>query len=181
MIEKLRHKLTNVYDFFRYGIPQGVHNLIVWFPIIWKYRTWDFYYTLTVLHKSLMELKHSMEFNSRHVGCDKDVKRMNICINLLNRICGGQSCCEFYDFSYHDMVFKNHNIKWGELDMQFGSINSDHNYTCIFGRKNARTEKEIEQEQKEYKFLMDKCGKLEKQDYVTLFNIIKKYSKGWWY
>lgn len=172
----MKHHLTKVYDFFRYDIPQGTSNLITWLPIIWKFRTWDNQYCLVVYQKALKELKESIDRYGYHVGKEKDVHRMNICLNLLSRIIGDDDCERF---SYHDMAFKNHDKKWGELRTWFEEYDEEN---CLWQshRPNTNTKKEVEQESKEYKRCLGHQRYLEEQDYEMLFKMIRKYSRGWW-
>lgn len=172
-------KLENIYDFFRYDLTYGVRNLITWFPIIWKHRNWDYTYTLIVLRKSLTDLRNVIKENNRHLNAPKDVKRMTVCVNLLDRIIGEATCGEYSDFDYHNNVFKHHDRKWGELRTWFEPY--DENGSCLFQshRPNITSKKEEEQETKEYRKLVDHQKMLEQQDIDMLFDTLKR-CREWW-
>ena len=41
----------------------GIKNLIKWFPIIWKDRDWDYYYTMEIFKKKLLfSAKHMRKY-----------------------------------------------------------------------------------------------------------------------
>lgn len=62
--EKIIFKLEKIFDFFRYDIPYGVKNLIIFFKVIWKFRTWDFAYDLEIFKKILeVRLKDNEKFD----------------------------------------------------------------------------------------------------------------------
>jgi hypothetical protein len=172
----MKHFLIKIYDFLKYDLRRGVGNLIKWFPIIWKFRTWDHHYCLVVYQKALKELKEGIDKYGHYVGKEKDVRRMNICLNLLSRIIDDT---ELGEFSYHDMAFKNHDKKWGEMRMWFEEYDDKY---CLWQshRPNANIKKEVEQESKEYKRCLKHQRYLEEQDYELLVKMIKKYSRGWW-
>jgi hypothetical protein len=161
--------ITKIYDFFRYDFPYGVSNLISWFPVIWNHRNWDSHYTLIVLKKSLTDLRKVIDDNKTHVGYEKDVKRMTICIECLNRIIADE---------YHENAFKHHDRKWGELRTWFEEY-SENTCQMIFHRPNANTKNEVEQERKECRRCLEHKRMLEKQDIEVLFDTLK-YCKGWW-
>lgn len=172
----MKYRIREIYNFFRYDIHKGILNLIRWFPVIWNFRTWDHYYSLVVYRKALYELKKGIDKHSIHLYKDRDVKQMNTCLNLLNRILCDQACD---GFSYRDMAFKNHDKKWGEMRMWF-----EEHYSggCLWQshRPNVNTKKEIEQEGAEYGRCLAHQHYLEEQDYELLFKMIRKYSRGWW-
>lgn len=62
--EKIIFKLEKIFDFFRYDIPYGFKNLIIFFKVIWRFRTWDFAYDLEIFKKILeVRLKDNEKFD----------------------------------------------------------------------------------------------------------------------
>ena len=53
--------MQTVYEFFRYDIPYGIRNVVRFFLLIWRYRTWDYLYTLMLLRYSLQKLCKTVE------------------------------------------------------------------------------------------------------------------------
>ena len=86
----------------------SVKNLIKWFPIIWKDRDWDDYYIFEVLK---FKLKNQAKYTSdrdRHTRSELDVKRMRLCVKLIDKVSD-----EFYSSEYMDY----HETKWDLLDI----------------------------------------------------------------
>ena len=63
-----------------------VIRLLKWIPFIWKTHTWDWEYSFAILRKSLGELEETLRLHGCHVGVKRDVKNMQICLNLMDRI-----------------------------------------------------------------------------------------------
>ena len=65
-----------VWDFIRYDIPEGISNLIYFFPIIWNFRKWDYNFQLSVFKHSLIPLRDelidgNLDLMSSNDGNDK--------------------------------------------------------------------------------------------------------------
>ena len=152
-------------------IIQGIKNLIYYFPIIWNDRDWDHYF----FHKLLRHKLNSMEKYFRHADIIMDSKKyadkIKICVNLLDRILKDE---------YHDIVFKNHDKKWGKIDISFKSVKDKPEYNeLIITRKKVKPEDE-EQERKEFNILVKKEHELELQDIEMLYKILNENILKWW-
>lgn len=71
---------------FIYDLRQGIRNLIHFFPIIWKFRPWDYQYNLDLLGKSLeltyQEMKDGVAENDQAVAeIDEVINRIYIMEN----------------------------------------------------------------------------------------------------
>lgn len=155
-----------------YDIKNGIKSLKYWLPIIWKDRSWDYYYTYIVMRHSIKRLHDTINKNRRHIGCERDIKRMKICLHLLDRIINDD---------YHENVFKNHNKKWGDLRMWSEPYSENGKVSILaFHQKNVFTPKDKEQEILEYRRLNKKMNLIMKQDKDLLFKYLYKYSDGWW-
>ena len=65
---------------------ESIQNLIVWFPIIWKDKPWDFhYYEVMLLHKIKLQRKY-FEKRQFFVGWESEVRWMKKCEVLLTRL-----------------------------------------------------------------------------------------------
>jgi hypothetical protein len=82
----VRRKIIDFYDFFRYDIHQGIRNLIIWFPIIWQDRSWDWDWLAKMMAFKLTLMVNGFEKYGHHVGNNKNVKRIRICANILKRL-----------------------------------------------------------------------------------------------
>lgn len=61
----------------------GVRNLIRWFPIVWRYRNWDWSYMANIQAYMLRDLAAGCK--DAFVGSDPQVKRMNYVADILER------------------------------------------------------------------------------------------------
>ena len=71
-----------------------IWRVICWIPVIWKTHTWDAGYTLVILRKSLQELCDTITKYGIHCNKARDIKRMRIAINLLDRIIKDDYCLD---------------------------------------------------------------------------------------
>jgi hypothetical protein len=59
-----------------YKLQTGIHNLIIWFPIIWKHRDYDYIYVSILLKHALKLLSNTTEYHisTAHKLLDKFIK-----------------------------------------------------------------------------------------------------------
>ena len=117
-----------------------------------------------------------MEKNFRkyghHTMAERDADNMKIAVNLLDRIIKDE---------YHEMVYKHHDEKWGEMDFQFIPCEDREGFSELHVEyANAKTDEDKKQQRKEYKQLMKRPEELKAQDKDMLFKILKKHIFTWW-
>ncbi|KKM20689.1 hypothetical protein LCGC14_1643000 [marine sediment metagenome] len=78
--------IKSIYYFFRSDIPHGIGNLIRFFPAVWKFRPWDYSYTLILLRVGLCYLwqgiDKGMEIDKTR---DQKTKQISWVLALLDR------------------------------------------------------------------------------------------------
>jgi len=153
-----------------YNIKYGMKNIVKWLPVIWKDRDWDSYHIFKLLHFKLSNMEKLFRVHGNHVESSKDADDIKICINLLNRILKNE---------YGEMVFKNHDEKWGEPKFSWETIDKQECMGLNIIRENV-TVKNEEQERKEFKELIKREDILKKQDINYLFNYLAKHIRNWW-
>ena len=79
-------RLTRAWQFPRQAVWQGLKSLVFWLPVIWKDRHWDHTFIFIMLRHKLKAMRALWIRNKRHVGWEKDVRRMSVCIFLLDRL-----------------------------------------------------------------------------------------------
>ena len=146
------------------SIKYGVQNLIRWFPVVWSDRDWDHIFFFIILRYKLRRMEKLYRRYGNHVNSERDADNIKKCILVLNRI---------IDDVYHDIAFRVHEKKWGELDMSFEEDN-----LRLF-RKNITLET-IEQERTESKKCYDLEAYLSDQDIQYLFSFMAKHVREWW-
>lgn len=75
-------KLETLYFNLKYGIL----NIIRWFPIIWRDRDWDWEYLAVMMQTKLERMANDTEKYGYHIGKEKDVKNMRLCVALIKRL-----------------------------------------------------------------------------------------------
>jgi len=149
----------------------GLKNLIVWFPLIWKDRDWDHGFLFEMLQFKLTRMEKCLR-NGIHLYADKTADKVKLCTFLLDRIIKDE---------YYDMVFKDHKKKWGEADLQCSDCKDKEGYSELrITRPNVKTPEDNEQERKEYRAIMKRPDELMQQDIDMLFEIMRKHIREWW-
>ena len=75
----------------------SVHNLIRWFPVIWKDKDWDQSYLYTIM---LTKIRHMRERNEKvkfYVGHEIDAKWMKVCERLIENLVESKYWDDEYD------------------------------------------------------------------------------------
>lgn len=65
---------------------RGIKNLIVWFPIIWKDRQWDYVFIFIMLKHKLELMKIMFENDAYTEKAPEVVDKLKRCIKLLDRL-----------------------------------------------------------------------------------------------
>jgi len=167
----MRFTIKGIYYFIIYDIPQGVRNIIRWFPIIWGDRDWDSHFIFRLLQKKLSNVENHMRYYAWGLSSEKDADKIRVCVLLLDRIIKN---------NYEEMVFKHHDKKWGELEISYGKTDKTGYSTLDFNRINAKTIEEKEKEMGESIRLYEHRDMLLKQDVQYLFKLMNKHILGWW-
>jgi len=151
-----------------YQVKEGIENLIVWFPIIWKDRDFDYNYLLYIIifktknMVSFFESKYSItDWKEEH--SKKDLNALKRVIPLLEYI---------RDEKYEDDAFKEH---WEKFPAKLEFIENKDN-TKPYKTLKPMSEKEMKSFKEawllseiNYKKAMREMGKL-----------ITTHFKGWW-
>lgn len=152
------------------SLKYGVTNLIKWFPIIWKDRSWDYEFILEILKFKLTNVENMFRYHGNHMNSERDADNVHRAILYLDRM---------INYDYHDDVFKHHDKKWGEIKMGFKDSGGGKSLLNIT-RPNIKTKEDEVTERKEYRRLLEDVEKHEKQDYEMFFGHLKKYIRSWW-
>ena len=74
--------LCNLLDFIRYDIPNGIGNLVRWFPIVWRDRDWDWDYLAEIMEFKFRRMSGDLKRNAR----GNSARQCLICAELLKRL-----------------------------------------------------------------------------------------------
>lgn len=90
-------------QFILKNTKNGIINIIYWFPIIWKDRNYDHTYIYQILKHKLKYQSNYLKQKDRFISTEQSVRRMNICINLIEKI--GD---DYYAMEYSDYLKENY-------------------------------------------------------------------------
>jgi len=97
LIWKIRRWFKWDFKHLHRNITKGIKNLWKWFPLVWKDRDWDHHFIFEVLKFKIKNTSKYIETKKRFVGWENEVRYMNICVNLIDKI---QE--EWYQMEYMD-------------------------------------------------------------------------------
>lgn len=163
MIEKIR-------IFFR-DIQIGIKNLIIWGPVIWKDRQWDYWFIYEIFHKKLSLMEHHIRNYGYHVRAEQDADNIKTCVLLLKRL---------KDDEYHENAFKQHYEKWGEPKFEWRESDRPDLSELHISHDNVKTEEDKKRERKDFKIACEREDHLKQQDLDLLFNLMRKHIQTWW-
>lgn len=168
-------------------LKHGIKNIIYWFPIIWKDRNWDHDYIFRILQHKLKAQSKYIGSNDRHTRAQYDAQRMNLCVNLMQKLQDS-----FYDLEYMDYAKDRHwfepcedkegystweseNI-WEEYDQYFKK------YPNIYRRvMNGAGWASIEGREDDKHFIAMSIGHINvERAHKLLFTVLQKNIRNWW-
>lgn len=80
--DPLRYKIlrlvTRIYRFFRHGIWRGTRNLILFFPVIWEWRSWDYSFDYEIFMRAIELHKRALIKFHYHTNWERDVNSMDL-------------------------------------------------------------------------------------------------------
>jgi len=168
----MKRIFNKVKDYIRYDVPQGIENLIKWFPVIWKNRDWDHYFIYVILRHKLHLTETHIREHDIHTNAQQDAAKIKKCVILLDRLIADD---------YHDMAFKRHDEKWGEAELNFKDAPDYKDCVeALITHKNVKTPEDKEKERKDFKTSYEHEQYLRNQDKEMLFTMMNKYIEGWW-
>ena len=95
------------------NIMEGIKNIIYWFPIIWKDRNWDHHYIFEVLKHKLKAQSKYIGDRNRHTRAKYDAQRMNLCVNLIQKLEDDYYGLEYMDYAENRHWFEDCDDKPG--------------------------------------------------------------------
>lgn len=84
----------------------SIHNLIKWFPIVWKDRDWDFSFTYNVMQFKLEQQSKYLTKRNTFVNTPHYISRANVMSKLIERCRDGYYADEYFGYFEMDFEFK---------------------------------------------------------------------------
>lgn len=166
---RVTHPFTRTWHWFIKSIQYS--------RILWRDYDWDYGYILVLL-------KYKLQRTRKRITKDNLVLKTPL---IANEILHVEKLIE--KFMEHDFCaeeFEMHDKKWGKLEIDSTPVDDDTQsakpklYKAIFSRSNVKTVEDEEQEEKEFRALMDKQEREKQECWNEIFDTMKKYMQGWW-
>ena len=159
--------------FFKYDIKYGVKNLIVYFPVIWNNREWDYLFLYKLMEKKLQRMEYNIRTYGHHVGNEKDANRIKECHEIITRLLA--------DDYFGDNFEKDFTEKYGELDHFFTKVEDKPNL-CQWNSDFTKTKTKEEQEEAntEWHRLYKLAEEMKQKEKRKLFRKMATYIESWW-
>lgn len=162
-------KIIDVYYRIIYEIiyfMERLRNVYKWSKFIWNQGDYDpIYFYETLKFKLEQMVKCFKESSNQYGNVEKDVKDMNKCIEILDRI---------INEDYVPEDWYNYNKKWGKIIW----IPTDKGYKLT--RENIKTLEDKKKADEESINIYKKEEELRKQDLKNLYEILEKELDCWW-
>lgn len=163
--EKVYHsKISTIY----YNIKNGIKNLMIYTPVIWKDRNWDYdYFHILMRFKlSRMEKLHREDGNAE--DSEKYADDIKYAINLLDKITE-------VNYSYMDEAQKPFYERFPNYvpKLEFEKVEDNPKFSRI-----------VDNDTPEQKELLHKCyvveDKMRKKDLDELYIFLRNHIESWW-
>lgn len=166
------------------NIKQGLKNLYVWFPIIWKDRNWDQGYIFDILAKKLTLQSQYIGQRDWHTTAKRDAEIMMTCVRLIEKVKEEYYQMEYFD--YHESRFLFNEIEgdseYVSLDIQEVSENYDayfKKYPLVYKTVTAKDRFIFDNDTKHH-IAMNIAHHNHNRAKNLLFKIINEHIEGWW-
>lgn len=145
---------------------QGIRNLIIWFPIIWKDRQWNDVFIYILLEKKFKLMSNMQRKYGNSTKHNEIADQLQWASALCSRILNESYLQETCDKYHYDEKFPNDILTFSDEPNERG------NYAVIWS------------DNKEQQELFSKCSKesdeLEAKDKEELWSLIKNHIDEWW-
>lgn len=167
---ELKYKIWNWAPrrFIRYSFSSfvnGVKNLKVWFPLIWKDRDWDYAYLEDIIRFKLHKMHKFFDGPDPYVVDAKNIaKEIEEAYELLTRV---------HEDIYLERLDPNY---WKEALKPFETIKVKENGQVYYKLVNEQTEEEKNARLELHK----EAYRLQEEDRKRAYQIISEKSREWW-
>jgi hypothetical protein len=163
--------MYKVKQFFR-----NIHNLIRWFPIIWKDRDWDDHFIFEIFK---FKLKNQAEYiNKRgiHLSAKRDAEKMMLCVRLIEKIQDEYYGIEYFDYHKSELKFIDSESHPGlyEIEEEYISEHFDDYF-----KKYPRIYNQVKTEDR-HRTAFNIARINEERAHKLLFKILEQNIQRWW-
>lgn len=155
-----------------------VHNLIRWFPIIWKDQDWDDYYIFEILKFKLKNQAEYIGYHDRHMSAKRDAEIMMLCVRLIEKVQDEWYGREYFDYHESELKFVDSKSHPGMYEMEVIEISERFDeyfkkYPLIY-----RMVPDLNASKDRIAFEIAKIN--EERAHKLLFKILEQNIRRWW-
>jgi hypothetical protein len=163
--------MFKIKQFFR-----NIHNLIRWFPIIWKDRDWDDHFIFEILKFKLKNQAKYIGYHDRHLSAKRDTEIMMLCVRLIEKVQDEYYGCEYQNYNKTELRFIDSKDHPGMYEMEIEEISECFNeyfkkYPRIYKQVNGINRHNIA-------FNIAKIN--QERAHKLLFKILEQNITRWW-
>jgi len=163
--------MYKVKQFFR-----NIHNLIRWFPIIWKDRDWDDHFIFEILKFKLKNQAKYIGNKDRHVSAKRDAEKMMLCVRLIEKVQDEYYGTEYFDYHESKLNFIDSKSHPGMYEMEVDYISEHFN---DYFKKYPRIYNQVKTEDR-HKTAFNIARINEERAHKLLFKILEQNIRRWW-
>jgi len=155
-----------------------IHNLIRWFPIIWKDQDWDDHYIWEILKFKLKNQAEYIGYHNRHISAKRDAEIMMLCVRLIEKVQDEWYGCEYFNYHKSDMRFIPSESHPGSYEMEMEIL--EENFDDYFKKYPLiyRMVPDLKAPKDEIAFHIAKIN--EERAHKLLFKILEQNIRRWW-
>ena len=155
-----------------------IHNLIRWFPIIWKDMDWDDHFIFEILKFKLKNQAKYIGGKNRYVGAKRDAEIMTLCVRLIEKVQNEYYGCEYQDYYKSNIKFIPSISHPGSYEMKEEPISEHYDdyfkkYPLIY-----RSVPDLQASKEKIAFQMAKING--ERAHKLLFTILEQNIRKWW-
>jgi hypothetical protein len=163
--------MYKVKQFFR-----NIHNLIRWFPIIWKDRDWDDHFIFEILKFKLKNQAKYIGYHDRHLSAKRDAEIMMLCVRLIEKVQDEYYGTEYFNYHESKLNFIDSKSHPGMYEMKVDPI-SEH-FDDYF-KKYPHIYNQVKTEDK-HRTAFNIARINEERAHKLLFKILEQNIRRWW-
>lgn len=165
------------------SIKQGLKNLYIWTPIIWKDRNWDYNYIFTMLENKLKLQSEYIGGREIHTRAKRDAEIMMTCVRLIDKVKEQYYQMEYFDYHESEMYFEEiEGSTNSRLDIVELSENFDEyfkKYPLVY-KLVTKTDKFIFNNDSKKSIAMNIAHHNHNRARKLLFNLMEENIEKWW-
>lgn len=83
----------------------SIKNIFKWIPILFRDKDWDYIYFLIIMEFKLKSIRNHIKNKSSHVGKDREVEYIDICLKLIDKIINSDYEMEYHQYNKTELNF----------------------------------------------------------------------------